>query len=181
MRARPLCERWLRSNRSGKMSPDISKQFRGIESFLETQQPQERISFLGSDISPVVDIDPGTARVDQFVEEFSTITGPATVHNFLEPAPGFFKIYIMTSLSQNDPAGRDSIIRVESIATGRFFIIQQNGNLLPGATIPNGRQIIIPRGFRLGATVLLLAAPNVSNFIAMSLTLPIGGAIPPGP
>ena len=161
--------------------PDISKQFRGLENFLESQQRQERISFLGSDVSPVIDVDPGTLRVDEFVEEFSTITGPATVHTFAEPAVGFFKIYIMTGLTQNDPAGRDSIIRVESLASGRFLVIQQNQNLQPGAAIPNGRQIIIPHGFRLGATVLLLAAPNTSNFISMSLTLPIGGAIPPGP
>jgi len=163
------------------MAPDISKQFRGIEDFLESQQRQERISFLGSDISPVIEVDPGTARLDEFVEEFSTITGPATVHTFLEPPVGFFKIYILTGLTQNDPAGRDSIIRVESIASGNFLVVQQNQNLQPGAAIPNGRQIIIPRGFRLGATVLLFAAPNTSFFIAMSLTLPIGGAIPPAP
>lgn len=163
------------------MSPDISKQFRGIEDFLESQQRPERISFLGTDISPVIDVDPGTARVDQFVEEFSTITGPATIHNFLEPPAGSFKIYVLSSLSQNDPAGREARIRVESIATARFLIVQENPNLVPGFAIPNGRQIIIPRGFRLSAQVVALAAPFTSSFISMSMTLPIGGAIPPGP
>lgn len=162
--------------------PDISRQFRGLEDFLESQQRQERISFLGSDISPVVDIDPGTLRVNQFVEEFSTITGPATVHTFAAPPPGFFKIYLLTTITQLDPVARNTSLRVESIATARFMIIQQNSNLPQAVPLANGRQIIIPGpGFRLGAQVQLLAAPNVSNFIAMSLTLPLGAAIPQSP
>ena len=163
------------------MSPKIATQLRGLERQLGIQDPLDRINFVGSDVSPTINIDPGTLRADEYVEEFSTITGPVTVHNFLEPPVGFFKLYLLTSLSQNDPAGREARIRVESIATGRFLIIQENPNLVPGFAIPNGRQILIPRGFRLGAQVIALGAGFPSNLISMALTLPVGGAPPPGP
>ena len=57
------------------MSPQIARQFRGLEDLVESTERRDTINFMGTDISPVIDVDPGTLRIGDLVTESVVITG----------------------------------------------------------------------------------------------------------
>ena len=160
------------------MSPKIATQFRGLEDSLGIQERMDRINFVGSDISPTVDVDPGTASFGEATTEQGTVTGPATLISFASPAPGFFHAYTYIVLNHTDAVARDSRIIVRNTSAVVNHVIRQEVSLAGGLFMPQVRQVIIPAGFRLQAEVVGLAAPFTATMVAMRRVLALGRTIP---
>ena len=159
--------------------PQISKQFRGIEDLLDSQERQDRINFVGTDISPVIDVDPGTLRLGELTTEFATITGPTTFLNFAVPPAGFYRQYLRLSLVHQDPAARTLRIQIREPAAGLNITILLSVLRAQGLEIiARGGPIVAP--FFLRGEVVGLVAPNIANMVAYAITLPIGAPPPPG-
>ena len=161
------------------MSPDISRQFRGLEDFLESQQRQERISFLGSDISPVVDVDPGTQAFELATTESILITGPVTLAILAQPPLGFFHAYTYTSFQHTDPVARDTRIQIFDFATNLVHVLNVNPVLPAAFPVLMARQVLVPHGYRLQGEVIGLAVGQTARISSMRRILTFGRKIPP--
>ena len=157
--------------------PQISKQFRGLEELLETQEPQDRITFLGTDISPIVNVDPGTLRLGELQTEVQTIVGPATIINFPTPPAGFYRQYLRLAIVHTDPVARTLRISVRDPAAGINIGILLS-NLRAGGLEVIGRGGPIVPPFFLRGECLLLAGPATCSMAAYFLELPIGAPQP---
>lgn len=157
--------------------PDIARQFRGLEDLLESQERQDRINFVGTDISPVIDVDPGTLRLGQLQTELVTITGPDTTLSFATAPAGFYRQYLRLALVHLDPAARTLRIQIVDTATPvNITVLLSNLRAQGLEVIAQGGPIVAP--FFLRGEVLALAAPFTASMSAYFIELPFGAPQP---
>ena len=157
--------------------PGIGRQFRSVEDLLESTERKDTINFVGTDISPVVDIDPGTLRLGQLVMEFSSITGPTTFHILATPPAGFYRQYLRIGLEHNDPTARDLHVVIRDAGAGLNVEIAVSTARPPGLAINLRGGPVVPPFFIRGE-VTGLVAPFTSSMIAYVLELPLGAPQP---
>jgi len=159
------------------MSPEIGKQFRGLEDLLESQERQDRINFVGTDISPVIDVDNGTLRLDQLQTEIVSITGPATILNFASAPAGFYKQYLRLAIVHLDPAARTLRIQIRDPGPPlNVTVLLSNLRAQGLEVIAQGGPIVPP--FFMRGEVLALAAPFTATMTAYFIQLPLGAPQP---
>ena len=157
--------------------PKISQQFRGLEGALGIQEPLDRINFLGSDISPVVDVDPGTLRLDQVVLEDTLVTSPIVEILFTAPAAGRFRLYKYITVVHNDPVPRDTRLNVREPSVPLNLFLALTPALLAGFALDYTAQVVwVPAAHQLRALCPGLAAGQTLRMSALVLDLPVGAA-----
>ena len=157
--------------------PQIARQFRGVEDLLESTERKDTINFVGTDISPVINVDPGTLRLGELATELTTIVSPASIINFGTPAVGFYKQYLRLAIVHTDPTARATRIFIRDDPGLRNMTIFVDP-LRPGGVegIIRGGPIVPP--FFMRGEVLALAVATTATMIGYVLTLPLGAPQP---
>ena len=162
------------------MAPDISRQFRGLENLLESQQRTERISFLGSDVSPVIQVDPPSFDLANLILSDIVVTGPAVNADDSVVPAGFFREVRKTSINHNDTVV-GGLVNVEIFliraSDGAFIIARSTlGTLLNNITQGVfGQDIqLIPPGWFLRIQFTGLAAPFIGRLKTLSVDRALG-------
>jgi len=159
------------------MSPGIARQFRGVEDLVESVERKDTINFIGTDISPVIDVDPGTLRLGELRILLSSITGPATFHNFPAPPAGFYHQVLRIALEHNDPTPRDLRVVIRDPVQSLNMTILLSLLRAAGLEIfARGGPIVSP--FFIRGEVTALAAPFTSSMLLYFIELPIGASQP---
>ena len=157
--------------------PQIARQFRGVEDLLESTERKDTINFVGTDISPIINIDPGTLRLGQLQTELATVTGPATTLAFAVPPAGFFRQYLRVGLVHLDPTARTLRMQIIDTATPvNITILVSNLRAQGLEVIAQGGPIVAP--FFIRGEILGLAAPFTASMSAYFIELPFGAPQP---
>ena len=162
------------------MAPDISRQFRGLENLLESQQRTERISFLGSDVSPVIQVDPPSFDLANPILEDVVVTGPLTDVDTTVVPVGFFREIRRASMNHNDvvPGGLNDVETFMVRASDGAFIIARStiGTLLNNITqgIFGQDVVLLPPGWFLRVRFTGLAAPFIGRLKTLAMDRAIG-------
>ena len=158
--------------------PQISKQFRGLEDLLESQERQDRINFVGSDISPVIRVDPPSLDLATPTLESGTVTGVATVVNLSTVPAGFYREIIQCSANHDDPA---NILFVDVIlvrdADSSFIALRDTIGTMTNAVTLNlfGQEHkLFPPGWHLRVTFPALAAGQIATVKTLSIDRALG-------
>ena len=160
------------------MSPEISRQFRGLENLLESQQRNERISFLGSDISPVILVDPASFDLGTPTLEDVFVTGAATVVNGSTVPAGFFREVMRATINHDEGAAILNIeIRMVRDFDSAFLNVVSTFASLPDPITQNvfGQQrALIPPGWHLQVTFPALSAGKIGRLKTLFIDRQLG-------
>ena len=160
------------------MSPDISRQFRGIEDLLESQQRQERISFLGSDVSPVIQVDPPSFDLRSPTLEDVLVTGPAVNADSTTVPAGSFRQIMRATLNHNDPVALVNVeVRLVRAADSAFIAAFTTFSLINNPTTVNifgQRGALIPPGWFLRAIFTGLAGGQIARLKVLRIDRVLG-------
>ena len=156
----------------------ISKQFRGLEDLLQIQERQDRINFVGSDISPVIRVDPPSLDLLAPALETVTVTGVSTVVNMSTVPDGVYREIIQCTANHDDPA---NILFVDVIlvrdADGAFIALRDTIGTMTNAVTLNlfGQEHkLFPPGWHLRVTFPALAAAQIATVKTLSIDRSLG-------
>ena len=160
------------------MSPEISRQFRGLEDLLESQQRTERISFLGSDISPVILVDPPSFDLKVPVLEDVLITGPVVNADSSVVPAGSFRQIMRATLNHNDPVPLVNVeVRLVRASDSAFIAGFTTFATIANPTTVNifgQRGALLPPGWFLRAIFTGLAAAQIARLKVLSVDRLLG-------
>jgi len=161
--------------------PEISKQFRELESFFETQEPTDRIAFLGSDVSVVTPYDLWTLSLTQVTHVIASAVGPLVDALFATVPAGNYQTIYFAHLFHNDPAPLNINCQIREISSNLFVHIRPTVVALASGFIAqafSGRPLIVPPGWRFEARFNGIAGGSQGDLNAMSIIRPIGTTAP---
>ena len=160
------------------MSPDISRQFRGIEDLLESQQRQERISFLGSDVSPVIQVDPPSFDLRSPTLEDVLVTGPAVNADSSTVPAGNFRQIMRATLNHNDPVALVNVeVRFVRASDSAFIAAFTTFSLINNPTTVNifgQRGALVPPGWFIRAIFTGLAVGQIARLKVLGMDRVLG-------
>ena len=160
------------------MSPDISRQFRGIEDLLESQQRQERISFLGSDVSPVIQVDPPSFDLRAPILEDVLVTGPVVNADSTTVPAGNFRQIMRATLNHNDPVALSNVeVRFVRASDSAFIAAFTTFSVINNPTTVNvfgQRGALLPPGWFLRAIFTGLAVGQIARLKVLGMDRVLG-------
>lgn len=160
------------------MSPQISKQFRGLEDLVEIQDRADRINFMGTDISPVLRADPPSFDLSAPILEDKTVTGVATEVDMSTVPDGFYREILRASLNHDDPVDLNFVEVLMIRTVDSFFVAARTtiGTLANETTISifGPDHFLIPPGWRLRVVFLGLAAGKIARVKTLHIDRPLG-------
>ena len=160
------------------MAPDISRQFRGLEDLLESQQRNERISFLGSDVSPVIQVDPPTFDLRTTILDDILITGPVVNADSPTVPAGQFRQIMRATLNHNDPVALVNVeVRLVRAADSAFIAGFTTFATIANPTTVNifgQRGALIPPGWFLRAIFTGLAVGQIARLKVLRMDRALG-------
>ena len=161
--------------------PQITRQFRGIEDLLESTERKDTINFVGTDISPVVRVDPPTLDLLVPTLEDKTVTGVATTVNMSTVPAGSYREIMKGTIKHDDPAAILLIdIRLVRDSDGAFIALRQTiANLTNPITLElfGQQHVYIPPGWHLRVIFPGLAVARVARVKTLHVDRPLGFGI----
>ena len=160
------------------MAPDISRQFRGLEDLMESQQRTERISFLGSDVSPVILVDAPSFDLKTPVLEDVLVTGPAVNSDSSTVPVGNFRQIMRATLNHNDPVALVNVeVRFVRASDSAFIAAFTTFSLINNPTTVNifgQRGALLPPGWFLRAIFTGLAVGQIARLKVLGIDRQLG-------
>ena len=160
------------------MSPEISRQFRTLEQLMGTQEPLQRISFLGSDISVVAAHDPPSFDLVAPTLEDVIVTGPSTVVNGSTVPDGLFREIQRATINHNEGANILNIeIRMVRDSDSAFINLVSTFASLPDPITQNvfgQSKSLIPPGWHMQVTFPALTAGKIGRLKTVFIDRALG-------
>ena len=158
--------------------PGIARQFRGIEDLVESVERKDTINFIGTDISPVLRVDPPSIDLLAPVLEDVTVTGILTDVNMSTVPAGSYREVLQATMNHDDPVALNFVdSRIVRDVDGLFIAVRTTvGTIANPSTvsIAGVEHLFIPPGWHLRVVFLGLAAGRIARVKTLHIDRPLG-------